>query len=254
MSEWFIARDGSQEGPMTAAQVGALLANGEVKANTTFAWKEGMAEWKSLAEAGLLKEISMGSPPPATGGLQTPSAVANPQPTPTPAQVAPQSTGALNPYAAPSSTITATRDSAQTLEYPGIGRLAYFLWQMGISVIAYGLLFAVILGSSGSGGSEGIAGLFILVVMIVGVAAVFLGVKRVQNLGMSGWAILWSLVPIISVWISWRMFACPAGYHDHKQLDTAGKVLTGILIVFFILAVVANVFVAVSGVETSRTP
>lgn len=235
---------------MTAEQVGALLANGEVKANTTLAWKEGMAEWKTFAESGLLKEIAMGSTQAATGGLQTPSAIANPQTAAAPAaaaQTSPQTTGALNPYAAPASSVSTSSDFGQALEYPGIGRLPYFLWQMGISVVAYGLLFAVILGSSGSGSSDGMLGGFLVVMAIVSAAAIYLGVKRVQNLGMSGWAILWSLVPIISVWISWRMFACPPGYDDHKQLDTAGKVLTGLMIGMFVLAIVANVIVAFSG-------
>lgn len=30
------------------------------------------------------------------------------------------------------------------------------------------------------------------------------------------------------------MFACPPGYDDHQQLDTAGKVLTGVMILAFV--------------------
>jgi uncharacterized membrane protein YhaH (DUF805 family) len=80
-----------------------------------------------------------------------------------------------------------------------------------------------------------------VVAAIGGIVGFYIGVKRVQNLGMSGWAILWMMVPIMNIWIGWRMFACPPGYHDHKQLDTAGKVLTGVLIALFILAIGLNI-------------
>ena len=47
-------------------------------------------------------------------------------------------------------------------------------------------------------------------------ACLFVAYQRVKNLGMSGWALLWTLVPFMNVWIGWRMIACPAGYEDHR--------------------------------------
>jgi hypothetical protein len=55
----------------------------------------------------------------------------------------------------------------------------------------------------------------------------------------------------MSIWISWRMFACPAGYDAHKQLDTAGKILTWTLVGLFILGIAINIMAVVAGTPTS---
>lgn len=230
---------------MTAQQVGAMLASGELKASESLAWRQGMDDWQRLADSGVLAEASLAS----TGGA--PAAIPRPSLSPAPASVAqPNPQAAMNPYTAPVAANTITPDYAQPLEYPGIGRLAYVGLQIGMTIAAYIMLFVVVIGAGAlDSGGGAFAGLM-LVMVLAAVAGIYIGVKRVQNLGMSGWAILWSLVPIMSVWISWRMFACPAGYDDHKQLDTAGKVLTGILIGLIALGVLVN-FIAVFGVSQS---
>jgi hypothetical protein len=63
---------------------------------------------------------------------------------------------------------------------------------------------------------------------------------------MSGWAMLWSLVPIMNLWIGWRMIACPAGYEDHRQLDTAAKVITGIWVGSVVLSIILNIFAVIA--------
>ncbi|MEM9237400.1 MAG: GYF domain-containing protein [Verrucomicrobiota bacterium] len=249
MSEWHIARNGAQEGPYTAEQIGAKLAAGELKAGEALAWKEGMDDWKPLADSGVLAEASL-SQTPAGGGVPTPSAVANPSPAP--AQVAQPAQGsALNPYATPTTAGGLSTNYQNPMEYPGIGRLAYVGLQIAISIGCYALLFLMILGSSSTDGMSFAFGGLMFIILIVGIASIYLGVKRLHNLGMSGWAILWSFVPIMSIWISWRMFACPAGYNDHKQLDTPGKVLTGILVAFILLGFVANIVAAFGGSSSS---
>ena len=241
MSDWYIARGGAQEGPLTAQQIGDMLAKGELRAGETHAWKEGLADWKPLAESGVLAEASMSQVAPsiAASPVMAPSAVQQPRPIAQPA--------AVNPYAAPAANHGISTSFERPLEYPGIGRLAYFGLQFALAIVVYAILFLVILGSGSVNSFEGVIPGFLLVMVFGVTAGIFIGVKRVQNLGMSSWAILWNFVPIISVWISWRMFACPAGYEQHRQLDTAGKVLTWLLVGFFILAVVGNIFVAANG-------
>ncbi|MEP4076262.1 GYF domain-containing protein [Haloferula sp.] len=245
MSEWLISRKGGQEGPFTAKQIGELLAKGELKANEAYAWKEGMPEWKKIAESGVLAEASLGQDQPAR--VATPTPTPSPSATPTPSQVhqpAPQAASSVNPYATPATVATPSSNFDNPLDYPGIGRLAYLGLQIGLSVVAYAILFVAILGAGAGNSPEGALIGVIVVVLIAVVGGLYIGVKRVQNLGMSGWAILWSFVPIISIWISWRMFACPAGYEHHKQLDTPGKILTGIMIGLFVLSVVVNIIAA----------
>lgn len=243
MSEWFIARNGEQEGPLTALQVSEMLSSGELRAGEAMAWKEGMSDWKKLTESGVLAEASMAGVT-RSDGLAVPSGVQ--RQTSAPAQPAQpqQPTGSninVNPYSTPSTTAVSSGAFDSVIEYPGIGRLAYFLLQLALSVVTYGLILVSVFAVASSSGVEAMGVVALGVVLVSAAGGLWIGVKRVQNLGMSGWAVLWSLVPIMNIWIGWRMFACPPGYDDHKQLDTAGKVLTWIMVGFFILAIVANV-------------
>jgi uncharacterized membrane protein YhaH (DUF805 family) len=55
--------------------------------------------------------------------------------------------------------------------------------------------------------------------------SVSLALRRFANLGMSGWWLLGSLVPILNWWVGYRLFACPPGYAMHKKMDGAGIAL-----------------------------
>ena len=251
MSEWFIARGGAQEGPLTAQQISEMLKNGELRAGEAHAWKEGLPDWKPLVESGVLAEASMSQVAPAAAAAAAtpaPAAAAAPataQPQFSQPTAAPVAT--VNPYSTPATTSPGAVGFQNALDYPGIGRLAYFGWQFLLSIITYAILFVVIFGAAAAESSGGMVGGFFLIMILGSIAGFVIAVKRVQNLGMSGWAVLWALVPFMNIWIGWRMFACPAGYHHHEQLDQAGKVLTGIMIGFIVLGIVANIFVAVSG-------
>ncbi|MFU8892406.1 MAG: DUF4339 domain-containing protein [Luteolibacter sp.] len=50
MSEWYYSKDGAQLGPVSEAEIKALLANGTIDANTTLVWKTGMADWIPAAQ------------------------------------------------------------------------------------------------------------------------------------------------------------------------------------------------------------
>lgn len=250
MHTWFISRGGSEQGPLTATQVAEMLANGDIRAGDTLARKEAATDWKKLADSGVLGEASMADLK-RPDGLPVPSAVkaqmAQPAVTPTerPAACAPAG-GALkiDPYQTPANFDVGPNFQTDQVEYPGIGRLAYFLFQMVVTIITYVLLFIGIKVSAGSG-LEGIALVGMVALALGGIVGIYLGVKRVQNLGMSGWAILWSFVPIMSIWIGWRMYACPPGYEYHRELDTAGKVLTWVMVGLIILMVVLNIAVVI---------
>ncbi|HMW77812.1 MAG TPA: DUF4339 domain-containing protein, partial [Rhodocyclaceae bacterium] len=45
----FVASNGQQTGPFTADQIRQMLAGGSLK-SSDLAWREGMAEWRPLAE------------------------------------------------------------------------------------------------------------------------------------------------------------------------------------------------------------
>lgn len=225
MDQWYIARNGQQEGPVTAPQIGALVQAGTLDPASTLVWREGLTDWKPLAESGVLAES---------------------------AAVAPVTTkpASDNPYLVTERTRVTLEETRRDMpvEYPGYGRLRYFLTTTVFVIISYAILIALVFamfGSKGSAGGVAAGTLVIILLMVVG--SVYIALQRLKNLGMSGWAILWTLVPIMNLWISWRMIACAAGYEDHRTMDTAAKVITGLWLGMVGLSIAANILVAVMG-------
>lgn len=226
MNSWYFAKDGRQEGPMTAPQIAALVKAGSLDPATTLVWREGLSDWKTLGESGVLAEIEMG-------------AVAVPNP------------ASANPYLVSERTrnSVAQARSDAPLEYPGYGRLRYFITIFLFMIVFYAVLFAVIFamfgtGSRGPGG--GLAAVMSVIVLLMLGGSVYIALQRLRNLGMSGWSMLWTLVPFINLWIGWRMIACPAGYEQHRTLDTPAKVITAVWIGSLVLGVAANIISAVA--------
>lgn len=219
MNTWYFSKGGVQEGPVSASQIVALVNASTLDPATTLVWREGLADWIPLGQSPVFDEARLSIPAPVPVKPVVPT---------TPYTVSPQS------LASP----RASRPE-MPLEYPGIGRLAYFLSSMGFTLVFYAIIFVIVFATlkADSGAGMGIG--ILLVGLLFFAGFVFLAVKRIINLGMSGWAILWGLVPFMNVWIHWRMMACPAGYEDHRTLDTAGKVITGLWIGFFALAFLA---------------
>ncbi len=225
MDQWYFAVNGQQDGPLTPQQIGALVKAGSLDPATALVWREGLPDWQTFSESGLLAEIGTIAP-----------AVANPV--------------VNNPYHVSERTrnaVTQNQPDASS-EHPGYGRLRYFLSLFVTTIIFYGILFAVIFAmfssKDGSGAGSGI--MIALIFLLVIASSLYFGVQRLRNLGMSGWAILWSMVPFMNLWIGWRMIACPAGYEHHRVMDTAAKVITGIWVGMVGLAIVANIIGAVA--------
>ena len=228
MNTWYFSKDGKQEGPVSAVQIVALVNASAIDPATTQVWREGLADWIPLAQSTVFTEA---------GNLSAPA-------------IAPvRSPAAVNPYAVSPSTLAASRANRpdMPLEYPGLGRLAYFLTTIGICIVFYIILFFVIFTAFSTNSMAGMMGAITIFSLLTIAGTMFLGSKRTINLGMSGWAVLWSLVPFMNVWIAWRMMACPAGYEDHRTLDTAGKVISGIWIGIFALAFLAPLIGGLAG-------
>ena len=227
MAEWYFANNGAQEGPVTAPQLQALVRSGALDPAQILVWKEGMTEWSSLQDAGLM---------PATNPLMTPTPMV---------ATAPPASLATNPYLlSERGQLSLGRDNdAYVPRYEGYGRLRYFLTTMVMTLVFYGILFGamfLIYKATESFGA-GIAVLFLLGIGFM-IASLYVGAQRTKNLGMSGWAVLWSFVPFMNIWIGWRMMACPEGYEDHRTLDVPGKVLTGLWIALMVLAIGSSLF------------
>ena len=135
-----------------------------------------------------------------------------------------------NPFQAPPGfEETPAAEFVPNNDYPGIGRLAYF----GLSVlfnIVFQVLFYIVdqAGLIKTPESAIVIGGGILLLNFI--CAVTIIVLRLQNLGMNGFWVLGLVVPILNLVIAVRLIAAPAGYADHKQLDTPGKILVGLMI------------------------
>ena len=68
---------------------------------------------------------------------------------------------------------------------------------------------------------------------------IYFGVKRLLNVGMSGWWWFGNFVPILNFWVGYRCFACPAGYAYHKKLDGIGVFLAIVYWLLILLVIVA---------------
>lgn len=209
MNSWYFSKDGTQEGPVTAAQIVALVNASILDPAATQVWREGLADWIPLNQSPVFEE-SGSMPAPAIAPVKS---------------VAP-----VSPYTVSPNALAASRASRpdMPLEYPGIGRLAYFLATVGFGIVFYAILFVIVFAALGTNGGAGMGIGMLFVVLLFVAATLFLGAKRITNLGMSSVAVLWSFVPIMNIWIHWRMIACPAGYEDHRTLDTTGKVISGL--------------------------
>jgi uncharacterized membrane protein YhaH (DUF805 family) len=220
MAEWYIAKNGQQEGPVTPQQIKALVNAGSLDPATAMVWREGLTDWKPLGESELAAEIAI----------------------PTPAVASP---AINNPYHVSERTRNSIAPSQPDapVEHPGYGRLRYFLSLFVTTIVFYAILFAVMFamfkGGDGSAAGPGVA--MALLFLLVVVSSIYFGVQRLKNLGMSGWAMLWSLVPIMNVWITWRMVACPAGYEHHRMLDTPAKVITGLWLGMVGLSIIGGI-------------
>jgi len=121
-------------------------------------------------------------------------------------------------------------------DYGGIGRAAYF----GLS-FAIGVPNNIVHYFADEAGATGV----VLITTIFGlVVTIVLAVQRLKNLGYSGWWTIGLIVPILNILVGLRCLAAPEGYADHKTLDTAGKIIIGLIIGLFVLVVVAAISMA----------
>ena len=115
--------------------------------------------------------------------------------------------------------------------YGGMNRLTYFLSYIGLSIASNVLQFVLVLAA------PDLAPLALVVMIASFGVLIYLIVQRLKNLGYSG---LWALalvVPLLNLLLVIRCLAAPEGYADHKTLDTAGKVIVGVILGLFVLAI-----------------
>ena len=135
-------------------------------------------------------------------------------------------------YQAPAADLDTGRE---VTEYGGLTRLKYFLYGIGLQVIYY-----VLLGISGAAESGAMVAVAFLALLG---GTVWLGYQRFVNIGSNGWWCLMIFVPIANIYFGLKALAFPTGYDDHKEMDTAGKVIIGLFVGMIVLGVVAAIMI-----------
>lgn len=247
MNQWYYLKEGKEEGPVTAQQIAALVKDRTLSTTDLMVWRDGLPEWQFWKDSGIQKEAPIIAPPSLSPSIPAPS-LSTPSPSaPSLSTTAPVQSVGTNPYLLSERNQSALSKALpdNNSGYSGYGRLRYFLSSMVVTLGFYGLLFAIMFGlyKASSSTSPLVVGLITMLLMGGFMTGMFyIGVQRVRNLGMSGWAVLWTLVPIMSIWIGWRMIACPEGYEDHRTLDTPAKIISGLWVGFILLAIVGSAF------------
>lgn len=125
-----------------------------------------------------------------------------------------------------------------------------FLWNLGFAAAA------AFLGQQFGPEIMGVATVGAL--FVPWIVAIYFGLQRLVNLGMSRWWYLANFVPILNLWVCYRMYVCPAGYAFHKKLDGPGVVLAILywlmilLAVLMVAALIALMFGAIQSPELQQ--
>jgi hypothetical protein len=225
MGDWFFTVNGEQKGPVSREELGHLAQAGAIHPRNDMVWQQGMEAWVAACELdGLFQR-------------KAPEQVVEPV-----SQMAATATnpgGAVDPYAAGG---ISEFEHGVTTHWPGVGRGGFF---MATTVLPIAGQFALAFLALAAGGMLGENGP--MVITLGGTAAlmalVLYGVfQRFPNLGMSRWWAFGLVVPFLSWWVYYRLFACPPGYAMHKKLDTLGWVLA----VLYWLSVLASLVLLVT--------
>jgi uncharacterized membrane protein YhaH (DUF805 family) len=219
-AQWYYSQAGQQHGPVGLAELKSLAQSGQLNPRHDMVWTQGMKDWQPAGEVdGVFEKRVVETPAPAAAA----PAITNP-----------------DPYAPPAE-IGVDAAALQGATWPGARRRSFLLvtyFLPFLLLIPLGLM-APIIEQSSNPAPFGMAILFVLIVLFVTV--VWFGVQRLANVGMSRWWYLGNLVPILQLWVGYRMFACPAGYAYHKKLDGAGIALAilywGMLVLSLLVAV-----------------
>lgn len=210
---WFYSMEGERLGPVTFAELRVKAQEGKLNPRLDMAWTKGMPDWKVAGEIDGLFD------------RRPPAVVADFAP-------------AADPYRSPDLEYV---DETNTLDqpWPGARRRSYLfmtlifpaLW-VGIVSLAAPIVTAQLGEQIGTYAILGLA-------CVPALTAIYFGVRRYVNLGMSGWWIFGNLIPFLNIWLGYRSFACPAGYAYHKKLDGIGVFLAIVYWLMILLAVLS---------------
>ncbi len=223
---WFYAKGAEKFGPFPLAHLIALAKEAGLDPRLDLVWRPGMGDWLPAGEVeGIFEK-------------RAPEAVAEP------AAAAASAGGGVW------ADVPDYGDAAMPrAKYPGMGRFGYFFGMMiGLPLLAVGFVFAFPMLNDLVG--QPYAGWLPVVFMgLVGLLALGIVLGRLGNLGMSGWWLLGMLVPILNLWLGYRLTACPPGYAVAKKMDGIGIALAILYWLGFLVSMALGIYLVLVGLE-----
>lgn len=216
--EWFYSKQGQQQGPVTFEELVVLAKSGELDPRGDLVWGPKMQNWEPSGDVkGLFERKKI------TAAVPTLAASA-------PAPVAAAASGGMNTGSTPYKSDD-NRDSyyneADYSGMPGVDRGGYFFGTFILPVIV-----GVVAGYLGQDNAMLPQALAVFAMIV----SLFVTIQRFANLGMSRAWFLGFLIPLLNLWLGYRVFACPPGYAFGRKMDGIGYFLAFLYWIGFILA------------------
>jgi len=195
--QWFFSTGGERFGPVGFDYLLELAKSGRLDPRNDMVWTTTLSDWEPAGEVeGLFERRSGqredGSYDPAGDFANTGSYEAKPIP---------------------------------KAHFPGTGRLGYLMGTLVVPVILI-VAWQFALPYIQPYAPEKLRNYLPPVIFpLAGLLAVAAVVKRFRNVGMSGWSIFGLLVPVLNLWLGYRLLACPGGYSTRRKLDVPGKLM-----------------------------
>lgn len=209
---WYFSRDGQQSGPLTYADLKEKADEGVLKPRTDLVWKEGMADWVPIGEIpGLFERLEV--PPPTRA----------------------------SDSAAVQAVLEEDHRDTRLGHFGGCRRRSYLFVLVILPALLLFLSSVVTSYFPTLATSEVTAVAEKFGPIVVALLALYVGIQRFANLGMSRWWYLANFVPILNFWTTYRCVACPEGYALHKKMDAAGILLAILYWLALVGVVVASV-------------
>lgn len=185
-------------------------------------WKEGMTDWRPVGEIEGLFE-----------------------------RHAPLAETGDTPYLSPGAEY---EQSLDTGEWPGVRRRGY-LFGILIFPILWNIVIAIVTVQAQQFLGKPLPPLAVTLLPFVPVVvSLYYTLQRFPNLGMSRFWFLGNLVPILNIWLGYRLFACPAGYAEHKKMDGIGIFLAIIYWLVVLLLIAAIVLIGFFAYKAASDP
>ncbi len=230
LKPWFITKNGERTGPYSLEELKAKVELHELNPRLDMAWKDGMEDWIKAGDVeGLFEKNTSAESPEKKDNKKKKEE---------------------------SDTKSAFEESEfedepsnnyEDEEWEGTSRGGFFFFIYIFPIIWFvGLFYASkMLGSEVPENILPIVvGCLALLPFLLGIFAI---VQRLQNLAMSRLWFFGMIVPLLNIWLGYRLFACPPGYAEHKRLGALGWILAIIYSLPLIAMIAAGALVAVKG-------